>query len=99
MTAADVVPSLQRWGRVATIGKQVWKFVEAVEAKDAYTVVISLKSTHGLAPVRPGRAAGASIYPKESVEAAGTVSSRSSSAPVPFASSSTGPIATSSSPG
>ena len=70
MTAADVVPSLQRWGRVATIGKQVWKFVEAVEAKDAYTVVISLKQPtasllFGLAEPH------ASIYPKESVEAAG----------------------------
>src|SRR5213594_4367044 len=37
LTSADVVPSLQRWGRLATPGKQFWKNVEGVEAKDPYT--------------------------------------------------------------
>ena len=32
MTSADVVPSLQRWGKMATTGKAAFKFVEAVEA-------------------------------------------------------------------
>src|SRR6202521_1698631 len=47
MTAADVVPSLNRWGKIATPGKPIWKNVEAVETKDAYTVVIHLKEPSG----------------------------------------------------
>src|SRR6266702_5359047 len=43
MTSADVVPSLKRWGRVASVGRVLWKFVESVDAKDPYTVVISMK--------------------------------------------------------
>src|SRR5580765_55569 len=43
MTSADVVPSLKRWGRVASVGRGLWKYVESVDAKDPYTVVISLK--------------------------------------------------------
>ncbi|TMQ21734.1 MAG: hypothetical protein E6K82_14855 [Candidatus Rokuibacteriota bacterium] len=34
LTAADVVASLKRWGRLATPGKQLWKNVEGLEAKD-----------------------------------------------------------------
>jgi peptide/nickel transport system substrate-binding protein len=72
MTAADVVPSLNRWGRVATPGKAVWKFVEAVEATGPYEVVIHLKEPSavlldGLG--RPNNAAA--IYPKEVIDAAG----------------------------
>lgn len=72
MTSADVVLSLNRWGRMATPGKALWKFVEAVEAKGPYEVVIHLKEPsgsllYGLA--RPNN--GAAIYPKEVMEAAG----------------------------
>jgi peptide/nickel transport system substrate-binding protein len=72
MTSADVVPSLNRWGRMATPGKAVWKSVEAVEAKGPYEIVIHLKEPsgsllYGLA--RPN--SGAAIYPKEVVDAAG----------------------------
>src|SRR3989441_4426706 len=70
MTAADVVPSLRRWGKVATLGKILWKGVESIEAKDPYTVVLQLKQpsaslVFGLAE------AAAAIYPREVVEAAG----------------------------
>jgi peptide/nickel transport system substrate-binding protein len=70
MTAADVVPSLKRWGQVNSIGKLLWKGVESIEMKEPYTVVISLKQPSaslifGLAEP------GAAIYPKESIEAAG----------------------------
>ena len=72
MTSADVVPSLQRWGKLGTAGKALWKTVEAVEAKDPYTVVIHLKEPtgsllYGLAA--PNNAAA--IYPKEVIAAAG----------------------------
>jgi peptide/nickel transport system substrate-binding protein len=70
MTAADVVPSLRRWGAVASLGRQLWRNVESVEARDPSTVVLSLKQPSasllfGLAE------AHAAIYPKEVIEAAG----------------------------
>ena len=72
MTAADVVASLNRWGKISTPGKPLWKNVEAVEAKDPYTVVIHLKEPSGSLLYGLGRAnAGPAIYPKEVVEAAG----------------------------
>ncbi|MGH7354845.1 MAG: ABC transporter substrate-binding protein [Candidatus Rokuibacteriota bacterium] len=72
MTSADVVPSLKRWGRLATPGKQLWRSVEGVEARGPYTVVMYLKEPSavvlmGLA--RPNN--GAVVMPREIVEAAG----------------------------
>jgi peptide/nickel transport system substrate-binding protein len=72
MTSADVVASLQRWGKLATPGKQVWRNVEGVEAKDPYTVAIYLKEPSGallMGLARPNN--GAVIYPKEVVDGAG----------------------------
>jgi peptide/nickel transport system substrate-binding protein len=72
LTSADVVASLGRWGKVATTGKAVWRAVEAVEAPDAYTVVIHLKEPSGsllYALASPNN--GGAIYPKEVVAAAG----------------------------
>src|SRR5512146_2543722 len=72
LTSADVVASLNRWGKVATTGKAVWRAVEAVEAKDPYTVVIHLKEPSGsllYALASPNN--GAAIHPKEVIAAAG----------------------------
>ena len=72
MTSADVVPSLQHWGKLATPGKAIWKNVEAIEAKDPYTVVIYLKEPSGsilFALGSPNN--GAAIYPKEVLAVAG----------------------------
>ncbi|MEK7443792.1 MAG: ABC transporter substrate-binding protein, partial [candidate division NC10 bacterium] len=72
MTSADVVPSLQRWGKMSTAGKALWKNIEAVEAKDPYTVVVHLKGPSGsllYAFASPNN--GAAIYPKEVMAAAG----------------------------
>src|SRR2546430_72375 len=66
LTSADVVASLKRWGRLATPGKQFWKNVEGVEAKDPYTVVMYLRDSSGallMGLARPNN--GAVIYPKE----------------------------------
>jgi hypothetical protein len=57
-TAADVVASLNRWGRMATGGKALWKSVEAVAAKGPYEVVIHLKEPSGVQN-RPRRQAAA----------------------------------------
>jgi peptide/nickel transport system substrate-binding protein len=72
LTSSDVVASLKRWGRLATPGKQFWRNVEGLEAKDPLTVALYLKEPSaalfmGLA--RPNN--GAVIYPKEIAEAAG----------------------------
>src|SRR5258705_6198359 len=37
MTAADVVASLNRWGKVATTGKAVWRAVEGAAAQEPPT--------------------------------------------------------------
>ena len=72
MTAADVVASLNRWGKISTPGKPLWKNVEAIEAKDPSTVVIHLKEPSGSLLFGLGRPnAGAAIHPKEVIEAAG----------------------------
>jgi peptide/nickel transport system substrate-binding protein len=72
MTSADVVPSLQRWGKMSTTGKALWKGVEAVEAKDPYTVVIHLKEPSGSLLFGLGSPNnGAAIYPKDVMAAAG----------------------------
>jgi len=72
MTAADVVASLNRWGKISTPGKPLWKNVEAIEAKDPFTVVLHLKEPSGSLLFGLGRPnAGAAIHPKEVIEAAG----------------------------
>jgi len=72
MTSADVVASLARWGKISTPGKPLWKNVEALEAKGPYTVVIHLKEPSGSLLFGLGRPnAGASIHPKETIDAAG----------------------------
>jgi peptide/nickel transport system substrate-binding protein len=72
LTSADVVASLQRWGKLATPGKAVWRNVEGVEAKGPSTVTLYLKEPSGallMGLARPNN--GAVIYPKDVVDAAG----------------------------
>src|SRR5262247_1164639 len=72
MTSADVVPSLQHWAKLGTTPKAIWKNVEALEAKDPYTVVIYLKEPSGSLLYALGSPNnGGAIYPKEVVAAAG----------------------------
>ena len=68
MTAADVVASLDRWGRIHTLGKTLWKSVEALDAKGPYEVVVHLKEPSG---VLLSGLTTAYIYPKEVIDATG----------------------------
>jgi len=52
MTSADVVSSLQHWAKLGTTPKAVWKNVEALEAKDPYTIVFYLKEPSGSLRIR-----------------------------------------------
>jgi peptide/nickel transport system substrate-binding protein len=72
MTAADAAASLARWGRVAGLGKTMWKNVTSVEPSGPNTLVIALKAPSGVllsALARPNN--GAVIYPKDVIDAAG----------------------------
>src|SRR5260370_21329715 len=67
MTSADVVASLNRWGKVATTGKAVWRAVGAGPAKDPDTVVIHLKEPSGPPLVPPGSPPHAGLSPPPGV--------------------------------
>lgn len=71
MVADDVVVSLQRWGRLAARGRELFREVEAVTASDAYTVQMRLREANGLVPLAlaiPSQ--GAVIYPRDVIEEA-----------------------------
>jgi len=72
MTSADVVASISRWGKIASVGKRLFSQVESFKAIDKYTVELRLKGPSGivlssLANINqiPG------IYPKEVIDEAG----------------------------
>jgi peptide/nickel transport system substrate-binding protein len=72
MTAADVVASLTRWGKLATNGKAFWKNVEAVEARGPQTVQVHLKEPSGAFLYYLAEYNNAAvIYPKDIIDATG----------------------------
>jgi peptide/nickel transport system substrate-binding protein len=83
LTAADAAASVARWGRLHTTGKTMFKTIEAVEARDRHTLVISLREPSGsllYALASPYLA----IYPKSVVDAAGDQPVRSPIGTGPF---------------
>ena len=72
MTSADVVASLDRWGKSAARGPVLFARVEKVEADGKYGVKLSLKEPFAPWATLLGFANGGPvIYPKEIVENAG----------------------------
>ena len=72
LTAADVVASLARWGKMSSPGKAVFKNVEAVEAKNPATVEIRLKEPAASLLTNLAQVDNAAvIYPKEVIDASG----------------------------
>ena len=73
LVADDVVASLQRWGRLAARGRELFRDVVELAAVDAATVRLRLREANGLVPLAlaiPSQ--GAVIYPREVVEEAGS---------------------------
>jgi peptide/nickel transport system substrate-binding protein len=48
VTAEDCVASLQRWGRVDSMGQKLMDFTASLEATDAKTITLKLKQPYGL---------------------------------------------------
>ncbi|MGH7266053.1 MAG: ABC transporter substrate-binding protein, partial [Candidatus Rokuibacteriota bacterium] len=72
LTAEDVVASLGRWGRIATVGKLLFKTVQSLQARDRHTVELRLSGPSGIVLSALANASQfPAIYPKEVVEAAG----------------------------
>jgi peptide/nickel transport system substrate-binding protein len=72
MTSADVVASLNRWGKIAQYGSTLFSDLTSLVAADKYTVVIVLKKPLPILPVLlavPQQQAA--IYPKSVIDAAG----------------------------
>jgi peptide/nickel transport system substrate-binding protein len=55
VTAADCVASIKRWGAKDAMGQKLLSFVGSLEAKDAKTIVIKLKSPTGLVELALGK--------------------------------------------
>ncbi|MDR7555528.1 MAG: ABC transporter substrate-binding protein [Armatimonadota bacterium] len=73
LTADDVVASLQRWGRVASRGRELFRQVTALTATDRYTVQLRLAEPNALVlPTLAFPGQWAAIYPKEVVDEYGT---------------------------
>ena len=72
LSAEDAVASIGRWGKIATVGKLLFKNVQAIQAKDRYTVELRLAGPSGIVLSALANANQfPAIYPKEVVEAAG----------------------------
>lgn len=72
MTSADVVASLNRWGKIATVGKRLFTQVESFKAIDKYTVEFRMKGPSGiLLPSLANINQIPGIYPKEVIDEAG----------------------------
>ena len=72
LSAEDVVASLTRWSKLATVGKLLFKSVQSLQAKDRYTVELRLTGPSGIVLSALANANQfPAIYPKEVVQAAG----------------------------
>jgi peptide/nickel transport system substrate-binding protein len=72
MTADDVVASVQRWGKLAAVGKALFANVESLRAKDPATVELKVKQSSGIviaSLANPNQMAA--IYPKSVIDASG----------------------------
>jgi peptide/nickel transport system substrate-binding protein len=55
VTTADIIPSIKRWAAKDSMGQKMFSFVDSIDAKDAKTFVIKLKSPTGLVLLALGK--------------------------------------------
>ncbi len=70
MTADDVVASIARWGRMATLGRDLFRLVSSWTVSDRYTAVMKLREPVSITPLY---LAGTQpmIYPKKIIDIVG----------------------------
>lgn len=72
MTSTDVVASISRWGKIATVGKRLFSQVDSFRAVDKYTVELKMKGPSAIVlPALANVNQLPGIYPKEVIEEAG----------------------------
>lgn len=70
MTAADVIASAERWGRISGVGKNLMAVTESIEAADDYTVVWTTSIPYGTILVAlSNNTQACAIYPKSLIDA------------------------------
>lgn len=70
MTADDVVASIARFGRMTTLGRDLFKLVSSWTVADRYTAVMMLKEPVSITPLYLS-GFGAMIYPKKVIDVVG----------------------------
>lgn len=72
MTSADVIASLQRWGKLSAVGKALFANTESLAAKGKYAIELKIKEASGtVIPALGHPNQMAAIYPKSLVDASG----------------------------
>lgn len=70
MTAADVIASVERWGRISGVGGNLMEATESIEATDDYTVVWTTSIPYGTILVAlSNNTQACAIYPKSLIDA------------------------------
>lgn len=70
MTSADVVASIERWGRISGVGKNIMAATESIEATDDHTVVWTTTTPYGTILVAlSNNTQACAIYPKSLIDA------------------------------
>ncbi|MCA9859164.1 MAG: ABC transporter substrate-binding protein [Thermomicrobiales bacterium] len=70
MTAADVKASLDRWGQISGVGKNLYAKITSVDATDDHTITLNLTEPYGTVAIAlSNNTQACSIYPKSVIDA------------------------------
>lgn len=75
MQSADVIASIERWGRIVGLGEALLDATERIASDDRYTIEFRMKRPFGVFPVALARGLqGCAIYPKSVLDRSDDVS-------------------------